>query len=153
MSQKSRKTIVRLWDRDWSLETATLMRDYQKYDILENELLHNNFILPECSRYLWWNYIQNIQSHISVKSRYRRLLECLGSIPCLGSTFCVGPIKLELLNGKNLKFAKDQSSGSNFWKGSKLKLDFQALARLRLVCLGLEHFRTLSKQAAARCNE
>ena len=55
--QKSRKTIVRLWDRDWSLETATLMRDYQKYDILENELLHNNFILPECSGSLWWNYI------------------------------------------------------------------------------------------------
>ena len=54
--QKSRKTIARLWDRDWSLETATLMRDYQKYDILENELLHNNFILPECSRSLWWNY-------------------------------------------------------------------------------------------------
>ena len=35
-----------------SLETATLMRDCQKYDILENELLHNNFILPECSRSL-----------------------------------------------------------------------------------------------------
>ena len=55
--QKSRKTIARLWDRDWSLETATLMRDCQKYDILENELLHNNFILPEYSRSLWWNYI------------------------------------------------------------------------------------------------
>ena len=31
-----------------------------------------------------------------------------------GSTICVGHRKLELLNGKNLKFAKDQSSGSNF---------------------------------------
>ena len=27
VSQKSRKTIVRLQDQDWSLDTATLMRD------------------------------------------------------------------------------------------------------------------------------
>ena len=32
------------------------MPDYQKYDILENKLLHNNFILPECSRSLCVKY-------------------------------------------------------------------------------------------------
>ena len=56
VSQKSRKTIARLWDRDWSLETATLMQDYQKYDILENKLLHNNIFVPECSRSLYVKY-------------------------------------------------------------------------------------------------
>ena len=39
VSQKSRKTIARLRDRDWSLDTTILMRDHQKYNILENDTI------------------------------------------------------------------------------------------------------------------